>query len=61
MFENKKILILGLARSGVAASYTLLERNNKVIINDISDESKHDKKVLDDLRKKGCQIILAFG
>ena len=58
MFENKKILILGLARSGVAASYILLERNNKVIINDISDESKHDKKVLDDLRKKGCQIIL---
>ena len=46
MFENKKILILGMARSGVAAAKTLIKRNNDVIINDIKEESFHDRKTL---------------
>ena len=34
MFENKKILILGFARSGSETAKILINRNNKVILND---------------------------
>lgn len=34
MFENKKIFILGFARSGYACAKLLLSKNNRVIIND---------------------------
>ena len=37
MFENKKILILGLARSGYASAKLLLKRGNQVIVNDLND------------------------
>ncbi len=58
MFENKKILILGMARSGVAAAKVLLERKNNVIINDLKEREKHDKKIIDELEKLGCNFIL---
>lgn len=58
MFENKKILILGLARSGYAASKLLLKRGNQVYLNDFKDESKHEKDKLLELKELGCQIIL---
>ena len=38
MYKNMKILILGMARSGVAAAKTLIELGNEVIINDMKDE-----------------------
>ena len=34
MFENKKILILGFARSGYDAAKYLINKNNKVIVTD---------------------------
>ena len=34
MFENKKIFILGLARSGYEAAKVLIKLNNEVIINE---------------------------
>ena len=34
MFENKNIVILGLARSGIAAAKFLRKRNCNVIVND---------------------------
>ena len=58
MFENKKIFILGMARSGVAAAKVLSKRNNKIIINDIKEEKDLDKSELDELRKLGCEVIL---
>lgn len=56
MFENKKILILGMARSGVAAAKVLCKRNNNVIINDL--KKSHDKNIINELKKIGCKIIL---
>lgn len=58
MFENKKILILGMARSGVAAARLLIKMNNEVIVNDIKDEDHHDKKVIKELKDLGCKLIL---
>ena len=56
MFENKKVLILGMARSGVAAAKTLIKRNNRVIINDLKKD--HDKKTIQELEGMGCKLIL---
>lgn len=56
MFENKKILILGMARSGVAASKVLIKKHNQVIINDIKDNQ--DSKLIEELEKLGIKIIL---
>ncbi len=58
MFENKKIFILGMARSGVAAAKVLRERNNIVVINDIKEENELDKKELDELKRIGCKLVL---
>ncbi len=57
MFENKKILILGFGRSGGAAASFLIERKNKVILNDSSPEEKHDAKKIKELRKRGVEFI----
>ena len=56
MFENKKILILGMARSGVAAARILLQRGNDVTINDLKEN--HDQKIIKELEDNGCNIIL---
>ena len=58
MFENKKVLILGLARSGYAAAKLLLKKGNQVYLNDLKDESKHDKEKILELKELGCEIIL---
>ena len=58
MFENKKILILGMARSGVAAAKILIQRKNEVIINDMKDESFHNKDDIKELKKLGVKLIL---
>ena len=39
MFENKKILILGMARSGYEAAKVLIKRGNTVILNDGKNEN----------------------
>ena len=57
MFKNKKIFILGLARSGYNAAKILVERDNEVILNDGKDESKLDASQISELRDLGVQLI----
>ena len=56
MFSNMKILILGMARSGVAAAKVLAKRNNRVVINDLSMD--HDKKTIKELNDLGVKLVL---
>ena len=57
MFENKKVFILGLARSGFAAAKYLIKHNNEVILNDGKDEEKLDKNQIEELRTLGVKLI----
>ena len=57
MFENKKILILGFARSGYQAAKVLIKRNNKVILNDSKDESRVDAEQVQELRDLGVELV----
>jgi len=57
MFENKKIFILGLARSGFAAAKYLIKHNNEVILNDGKEEEKQDKNQVEELRKLGVKLV----
>ncbi len=56
MFENKKIVVLGLARSGIAASKFLKKRGCDVIVND--RVSSYDKAILDELDSLGIKVVL---
>ncbi len=58
MFTNKKILILGMARSGVAAAKTLIKRDNIVIVNDLKNEDEQDRELVKELKNLGCRLIL---
>ena len=53
MFNNKKILILGIARSGIASAKLLINMNNEVIINDIKEIPEKDE-----LERLGCKVII---
>ena len=56
MFNNKKIFILGMARSGYEVAKILASRNNNIILNDgNSDQNKAHVKELEDL---GVKVIL---
>ena len=57
MFDNKKILILGLARSGYEAAKYLSKFNNTIIVNDGGDVNKQDKSKIEELEKLGVQMI----
>ena len=57
MFKDKKILILGLARSGFQAAKILVKRGNEVILNDFKDESKQDLRQVEELRKLGVHLV----
>lgn len=57
MFENKKVFILGLARSGFAAAKYLIKHNNEVILNDGKDEEKLDKNQIEELKSLGVKLI----
>ena len=57
MFKDNKILILGLARSGYSAAKILIERGNKVILNDSKEEKKLDKGQIAELRELGVELI----
>ena len=56
MFENKKILILGFARSGYEAAKLLIEKNNDVTLTDA--KSEHDKEKIEQLEKLGVKLVL---
>ena len=57
MFNNKKIFILGLARSGYQAAKTLIGRDNVVVLNDGKEEEKLDQEQIDELRSLGVELI----
>lgn len=59
MFEKKKILILGFARSGYEAAKFLAQRENEVILNDFKDEEVQDFNKIDEL--KGMGVTFIFG
>ena len=61
MFKNKKILILGLARSGFQAAKVLIKRGNEVFLNDFKESMDYIKNVdlllIDDL---GAENLTAY-
>lgn len=57
MFKNKKIFILGLARSGYQAAKILSERGNDVVLNDGKEEEKLDASQIQELRNLGVELI----
>ena len=57
MYENKKIFILGFARSGYEASKYLLKHNNFVLINDLKSEELHDQDKIKELKDLDCHFI----
>lgn len=56
MFENKKILILGFARSGYEAAKLLAKKGNIIILNDMKTEQDKDK--MEELENLGVKIVL---
>lgn len=56
MFENCKIIILGMARSGYEAAKVLSSRNNEVILNDKNNEQ--DENNVKELESLGVKVIL---
>ena len=56
MFENKNILILGLAKSGTSCAKFLARKGNKVVIND--KKETYDEDVLDELKSLGVEVVL---
>lgn len=57
MFSNKKVLILGNARSGYEAAKVLRSLNSTVILNDLKEEKFHDQEKIKELRDLGCKLI----
>jgi UDP-N-acetylmuramoyl-L-alanine--D-glutamate ligase len=57
MFEDNKIFILGLARSGSEAAKYLIKRGNVVVLNDAKEEDKHDANVVSELRELGVNLV----
>lgn len=57
MFENKKILILGFARSGYEAAKFLTKRNNMVILNDGKELQNSDREKYEELEKLGVKFV----
>lgn len=57
MFENKKILVLGMARSGYEAAKYLIKHGNTVILNDGGSEEKQKKEQVEELKELGVTLI----
>ena len=57
MFENKKILILGFARSGYQAAKVLIARGNEVYLNDMKEREKQDLSHVKELESLGVHLI----
>ena len=56
MFENKKIFILGMARSGYHAAKILDSRNNEIVLTDIN--KNQDESHVKELKDLGIKLIL---
>ena len=57
MFQNNKILILGMARSGYQAAKLLISLGNEVYLNDAKPEEKLDPTEVKELRDLGVHLI----
>ena len=57
MYKEKKILILGFARSGYDAAKVLLKRGNYVLVNDGKNEELHDQDKIRELKELGCHFL----
>ena len=57
MFRDKKILILGMARSGYQAAKFLVRRGNDVTLNDAKEEEKMDASQVKELRDMGIHLV----
>ena len=57
MFNNKKILILGLARSGFSAALTLHKLNCEIVVNDYNSEDKLNKEQIKKLKDLNIKCI----
>ena len=57
MFENKKILILGMARSGYEAAKYLVKYHNEIVLNDGSPKEKQDASHIEELESLGVSLI----
>ncbi len=55
MYENNKIFILGMARSGYEVAKVLLNRNNEVVITDAKEQKKEH---VEELKKMGAKVII---
>lgn len=55
MFENKKIFIFGMAKSGYEAAKLLSKYNNKIII---TDSKKQDENHVSELKNLGVEVII---
>ena len=55
MYENKKILILGAAKSGIAVAKLLSNKNNDIILTDLNELNKDIENELNDL---GVKIVV---
>lgn len=55
MITNKKILVLGMARSGVAIAKLLANYDNEITITDLKEQEKEDVQELEDL---GVKVII---
>ena len=60
MFQNKKILVLGLARSGFACCKQLVKLNCKVVLNDSKKEKDLDKKQVEEIKELGVETIFGY-
>ena len=49
MYENKKILIIGAAKSGISVAKLLANRNNDITITDLNDIDEYNKQLLKSL------------
>ena len=49
MYENKKILILGAAKSGIAVAKLLANKNNDIILTDLNELNKDIENELNDM------------
>ena len=57
MYENKKILILGAAKSGVAVAKLLVGKNNEIILSDLKELPSSTAQELEDM---GIKIMITF-
>lgn len=55
MFENNKIFILGMARSGYSAAKLLVEHNNEILVTDAKSQDNEKIRELEDLGVKFIQ------